>query len=213
MLPVAVSVLVLGLIAALVYLVLEGRVRDARLVALEDALATLQNSPVSSGPHIQPPAPQGQHVTSSGTEQPAIIAATELPGDGWALRFQWLSDHDPQRLGSVVKAIVRPDEQSAMPPSTAKPFAKIADMLAAGTKLEKTDRALLRTLLLQCIADQAAQQDDPNVRLDGKFESIPKSLLKRVRDQLHVVSKSGNKEQTADFEAEVVLRWAKEHAL
>jgi hypothetical protein len=212
-LPVAVSVLVLALIAALVYVDLQGRERDARLAALEDAFAALQNSRVSSAPHMQPPVPLSQHQVSSGTEQHAITPASELPGDGWALRFQGLSDHDPQRLGTVVKAIVRPDEQSAMPPATARPLGRIVDLLAAGSKLEKTDRALLRTLLLQCIADQAAQQDDPNVSFDGKFESIPKLLVKRVKDQLHVVSKPGSKEQTADFEAEAVLRWAQEHGL
>ena len=99
---------------------------------------------------------------------------------------------------------------SPKPAETAKPFVRIRDLLAAGTKLEKTDRALLRTLLVQCIADQAGRQDDPPIIFDGKFEHIPKVLLTRVKGQLHVASKPGTKEQTADFEAEVVLRWAQE---
>jgi len=204
-LPVAAAVIALGLIAALVYVAMQGRARDARLDALEKSIAGLEPAHAAVS-QVQPAAAQ----PIGATEHRPPTPVTELPGDGWASRFQWLSDHDPQRLGSIVNAIVRGDEEVAMPAESAKPFAKIRDLLAAGTKLEKTDRALLRTLLVQCIADQAARQDDPSVKFDGKFEGIPKVLLTRVKSQLHVVSKPGTKEQTADFEGEVVLRWAQE---
>jgi hypothetical protein len=202
--PVAVAVIALGLIAALVYVVMQGRARDARLDALEKRIVSLEPTHPAS---TAQPAP-AQPIAAA--EHRPSTPATELPGEGWALRFQWLSDHDPQRLGSIVNAIVNTNEELAMPAETAKPFVKIRDLLAAGTKLEKTDRALLRTLLVQCIADQAARQDDPRIIFDGKFEHIPKLLLNKVKGQLHVASKPGTKEQTADFEGEVVLRWAQE---
>jgi hypothetical protein len=208
-LPVAASVVGISLIVMFVYLVMNGRARDARLTALEKHIAALE--PVQTArPHGSSSA-QGQQATE--LPRRTLIPATELPGDGWAVRFQGLGDRDPQRLGAIVNAIVRGEEENAMPPETAKLFAKIREALSAGGKLEKTDRALLRTLLVQCIADQTARQDDPNVAFDGRFAGIPKSLLTRVRDQLHVTSKPGNKEQTADFEAEVILRWAKEKGL
>jgi hypothetical protein len=207
--PVAAAVIALGLIAALVYVVMQGRARDARLDALEKRLASVETMPApAAASHGQ--AAAAPPVTEAVHHSPT--PATELPGDGWALRFQGLSEHDPQRLGSIVNAIVKGDEEIAMPTETLKPFTRIRDLLAAGTRLERTDRALLRTLLVQCIADQAAKPNAPNVVFDGRFDGIPKVLLNKVKGQLHVVSKPGSKEQ-ADFESEVILRWAQEKRL
>src|SRR5216684_5041614 len=156
---------------------MQGRARDERLDALEKRLTSLEPTHAAASPGQ----PAAQPVNAAEHRPPTPV--TELPGDGWALRFQWLSDHDPQRLGSIVNAIVQGNEEVAMPAETAKPFARIRDLLAAGTKLEKTDRVLLRTLLVQCVADQAARQDDPNVKFDGKFDGIPKLLLNKVKGQ------------------------------
>jgi hypothetical protein len=206
---VAGSAIAIAIVAALVYLGLQARAGDVRLAALEKRVAALEPAHEAlseASPTVVPsavPAP----------ERSQLIPATEVPGSGWAQRFQGLSDRDPRRLAAITDAIVTGSEQRAMPPETEARFSQIDGQLAAGAKLVRADRALLRTLLVQCITRRAVEGSEPAVNIDGKLAGTPKAALKRVKLMLVVASKTGDEEQTADFEAEVILRWAKEKGL
>ncbi len=209
-LPVIGIVTAVALIAGLVYLGWTGRAASTDLAELEERIATLEAAQTAAQ-HGKPPAP-GPGTTVQ-PEHPRLVPATDLPGDGWAQQFLGLSESDPKRLAGIADRIVSDDEQKGMEGNLPAKLAKIRKSLAAGTKLTKSDRSLLRTVLVACIADHAAQDGDPVVKLDGTFGGIPKPLLQRVKTHFGVVSRPGTDEQTADFEAEVILRWAKEQGL
>jgi hypothetical protein len=208
--PLIAGVAIAVLAAGLVYLGWTMRARDGRLAIMEKRIAELEASRTAPSPGKSAAATESKPAQP---ERPRLIPATELPGDGWAQRFLGLAESDPKRLAGIVERVVSDNEQSTMPQKVGKQLGDVRQRLAAGTKPSKAERTLLRAVLVQCIADQAAQDGDPFVKFGPTLDGVPKPLLQRVKNHLNVVSKPGDDQQTAEFEAEIILRWAKEQGL
>jgi|GEM_PF-2317537 len=138
--------------------------------------------------HAAPPQPQPQTPWES------------LTGATWAEKFQTLSNNDPKRLASIVDSIVT----NAPDPKTT--FGKLHAQIAGGKVLSDKDRKLLRVILYQMLAQEIAASD---VRIDGKFESVPAADVDAVRASLNLEStKTSNDVEIANVEAEAIFKWA-----
>lgn len=135
------------------------------------------------------PPPPAQPVNRERAAIRAAVASAEADGQ-WAVSLKNLIEQQ----GRLVAAAMREADGNAL--------ADLAQRVEAGRPLTQAERAKVRVLLLEAIAE---------VKVDGNLRDVTPEVLSRLRGTYSVTTRSTDK-TNMELQSEIILRWLESRA-